>query len=378
MIHYLETHSVDPFYNLAFEETVLLHRTRGDYLMLWQNDNTIVVGQNQNTEEEIDRAFVEAHHIRVVRRTTGGGAVYHDLGNLNYSFFTDAGDPSVLRFDRFAVPVAEALRQLGVNAYLSGRNDILVEGRKVCGTAQRLKGGRMLYHGCLLFDGNLSMVSGALRSDPEKFASKSTKSVRSRVTSIRPYLKTDMTLQEFWEYLKTALSAGGLVPEHLTEEELDQVETLKREKYDTFSWNYGRSPAYRLKNHRRFPGGTVEVGANVENGVLTDLTFTGDFLSLRPLEDLTAALRGCLYRREAVQAVLDRFPLPEYFGSITREEILDTLFHLTDSEGRTMPPDTPFEAVPGADGPEERPAARPDEQPLSGSQNSHLPQRGDG
>ena len=327
MTHYLETGSVDPYYNLAFEETVLRRRTQGDWLLLWQNDNTIVVGQNQNTEEEIDRAFVEAHHINVVRRTTGGGAVYHDLGNLNYSFITDLGEAEKLTMERFTRPVVAALRGLGLEAEASGRNDILVAGRKVSGTAQRILGGRILYHGCLLFDADPSMVAGALRADPEKFASKSTKSVRSRVANIRPYLKEDMTLPQFWAYLKDALAAGGLTPDALTAEELAAVEALKAEKYDTFAWNYGRSPAYTMKNRRRCPGGTVEVRANVERGVITDIVFYGDFLSLTSLDELTGALRGTAFRREDAKAVLDRFPLGTLFGSVTEEELLDLMFH---------------------------------------------------
>ena len=178
-VHYLETGSQNPFYNLAFEETVLRNRREGEYLLLWQNDNTIVIGQNQNAEGEINRAFVEAHDIRVVRRTTGGGAVYHDLGNLNYSFITDAGDAERLTMERFTRPIVEALKGLGLQAEASGRNDILVEGRKVSGTAQRLLHGRILHHGTLLFDSNPGMVAGALNADPAKFQSKSAKSVRS-------------------------------------------------------------------------------------------------------------------------------------------------------------------------------------------------------
>lgn len=326
-IHYLETNSLDPAYNLAFEETVLRWRTQGDYLLLWQNDNTVVVGQNQNAEAEIDRAFVEAHGIHVVRRTTGGGAVYHDMGNLNYSFITDIGDAQRLTMERFTRPVVEALRGLGLQAEASGRNDILVEGRKVSGTAQRMMGGRILHHGTLLFDANPDMVAGALHADPAKFQSKSSKSVRSRVGNIRAFLKEDMDLAAFWAYLKEALAGDGLTPDHLTEEELAAVDELRRDKYDTWEWTFGRSPRYSMTNRRRWDGGSLEPHLEVEKGLITGIVFYGDFLSLRSLEPVTEALVGCPFRRESVAAVLDRFPLEQYFGGISREEILDTLFY---------------------------------------------------
>ena len=160
---YLETGSTDPAYNLAFEEVVLQNRREGNTLLLWQNDHAVVIGQNQNAEEEINHAFVEAHGIRVVRRMTGGGAVYHDLGNLNYSWMTDVENAGAITYQQFTRPVVEALRGLGMAAEASGRNDILVEGRKVSGTAQRLLGKRILHHGTLLFDSDPEMIAGALR-----------------------------------------------------------------------------------------------------------------------------------------------------------------------------------------------------------------------
>ncbi len=323
---YMETGSRDPYYNLAFEEIVLQRRTTGEYLLLWQNDNTIVVGQNQNTEGEINRSFVEAHKINVVRRTTGGGAVYHDLGNLNYSFITSVEDAERLTMEGFTKPVVAALRGLGLSAEASGRNDILVDGRKVSGTAQRLAKGRILYHGTLLFDSNPGMVEGALQVDPAKFRSKSAKSVRSRIGNIRAALKTDMTLPEFWDYLKTAL-ADEITPAVLTPEELSAVEELKRTKYNTWEWNFGRSPKYDRINKVWFEGGGLEVRTAVEKGLITDIVFYGDFLSVSSLDDLTAAMRGCPFRREAAAEVLDRFPLQALFGSIRKEEILDTMFY---------------------------------------------------
>ena len=310
-IHYLETGSQDPFYNLAFEETVLRSRRSGEYLLLWQNDNTIVIGQNQNAEGEINRAFVEAHQIHVVRRTTGGGAVYHDLGNLNYSFITDVGDAERLTMERFTRPIVEALQGLGLQA-----------------EAQRLLRGRFLYHGTLLFDANPGMVSGALNVDPAKFESKSAKSVRSRIGNIREFLKTDMDMPAFWSYLKKTLAGSGLVEDHLTDEELAAVDELKRTKYDTWEWNFGRSPKYNLRNKRRWDGGTLEPCVEVDQGIIRQIVFYGDFLAVSPMDEVTGALMGTPFRREDVGAVLDRFPLRDYFGTITRDQVLDTIFYV--------------------------------------------------
>lgn len=327
---YLETGSTDPRWNLAFEEYVLTHRRTGDYLILWQNANTIVIGQNQNAEAEINRAFVEQHHINVVRRMTGGGAVYHDLGNLNYSFITDVGDASRLSIAAFAEPVVRSLRELGLEAEVSGRNDILVDGKKVSGTAQRMTGGRILHHGTLLFDSDPSMVAGALNVDPAKFRSKSAKSVRSRIGNIRASLSEDMTLPQFWEHLKKTLAEDGIRPDKLGEEELSAVRALKESRYDTWEWNFGRSPKFDLSNKCRFDGGTLEVGLSVAQGSITAAAFYGDFLAVTPLAPLTDALVGCPLREADVARVLGTQPLDKMFGGITKEEILALIFHAGD------------------------------------------------
>ena len=323
---YMETGSTDPYFNLAFEEFVLAHRTDGDYLLLWQNDNTIVIGQNQNAEAEIYRRFVEEQGIRVVRRMTGGGAVYHDLGNLNYSFITDVENAETLTIRKFTEPVVAALRGLGLQAEASGRNDILVEGQKVSGTAQRIMGERLLHHGTLLFDSNLGAVASALRVDPAKFQSKSAKSVSSRVGNIRHFLKEDMDTQSFWEYLKRALSNAELVVDKLSPEELTAVQKLKTEKYDTWDWNFGRSPRYTMTNRARWDAGGLEVFFCVEKGYISEAVFMGDFLSRQSLEKLLSALQGVPFSREAVELVLERFPLENLFGGIRKEEILQTIF----------------------------------------------------
>ncbi|MFV0497625.1 MAG: lipoate--protein ligase [Candidatus Fimivivens sp.] len=325
---YLESGSQNPAYNLAFEEYILKHRCEGDYLLLWQNDNTIVVGQNQNTEAEINRAFVEANAINVIRRVTGGGAVYHDLGNLNYSFITDAGASDQIALSRFTAPVVSALKELGVDAEASGRNDILAGGKKCSGTAQRLFENRILHHGTLLFDANLGMAAQALNVDPAKFQSKSAQSVRSRIGNIRELLPKDMTLPAFWDYLKRVLAGSGLIQDTLSPQELDEIEKLKIAKYDTWEWVYGRSPKYDMTNKCKWAGGLIEARIAVEKGCIADLIFYGDFLSVDSMDEVVAALRGCPFRREDVADVLRKFDLPRYFGTITLDEILNTMFNL--------------------------------------------------
>lgn len=342
-MYYLETGSLDPAYNLAFEEYVLCNRLAGDYLLLWQNESSVIIGLNQNTKEEINEAFVSEHGIKVVRRTTGGGAVYHDLGNLNYSFITDCQEDADQSVHKFTAAVADALISLGIRAEASGRNDILADGKKVSGTAQRIAGNRILYHGTLLFDVNAEMMEGALRPDPLKFQSRSTKSVRSRVGSIREALKggpwENITLQEFRELIRERLQiedisdnslhkadAGALQGGLLTNSERKEVLALKASKYDTWEWNYGRSPAYSFCHKRRFPGGTLEVCMEIDQGLIAGLRLHGDFLSKKDPKELCERLCGIPCRREAVYPALSETDLAPYLGGITKEELFLVMF----------------------------------------------------
>ena len=323
-VHYLETGSVDPCYNLALEQYVLEHFREGDWLLLWQNANTVVIGLNQNTAEEINAAFVEKHGVTVVRRMTGG-AVYHDLGNLNYSFICDVGNAEELTIRRFTDPVCRALAAMGVDAETSGRNDILVGGKKVSGVAQRITNGRILHHGTLLFDSDPAMIEGALKADPAKFRSKSAKSVRSRVGNIRDYLPADADLAQFRERLLRELTQDGMLRETLTDEELAAVRKLAEEKYRSWEWTYGRSPDFEMKNRRRFPGGTLEVRMNTHEGRIQEIAFYGDYMAAAPNTALCEALRDVPLTRQALAEKLAGFDIGALFGAITAKEITETI-----------------------------------------------------
>lgn len=322
---YLETGCTDPRYNLAFEEYILTHRREGDYLILWQNASSVIVGRNQISAQEVNGDFAAENGIRVVRRITGGGAVYHDLGNLNYSFICDAEDMHRRTATRFTQPVVAALQGLGLDAEASGRNDILVSGCKVSGTASHIHKGRVLHHGTLLFDSDAQTITKVLTPDPLKLQSKGIRSVKSRVGNIRSFLSENITLSQFWDYLKTALSGSGYTVGSVTEEEKQDILQLKAEKYDTWEWNYGSAPNFQLRCKERWDGGILEVHLSIDHGKIQDIRIFGDFMALTSCEELEQALIGCPYQKDAITDTIAHIPLQECLGGITKEEFLQTI-----------------------------------------------------
>ena len=323
IMHYMETGSTDPAYNLAFEQFVFENCFSGSYVILWQNDNTIVVGRNQNTLQEINRQFVEEKGIHVVRRMTGGGTVYHDLGNLNYSYISDYDEN--VSMEAFNAPVCSALGKLGLIARSSGRNDITVDEKKVSGVAQRIYKNRILHHGCILFNADTTVLAGALNADPEKFTSKSVKSVSSRVANISDLLETKIGMDEFKDRIRKELIGAGAVNFSLSEAELDAVEKLAENKYRSWEWNYGHSPEYTFHHKKRFPAGSLEVFLNIKNGYITDAVFFGDFMAQMDHTAASEALKGVRFQKEDVQKALDIPDLDKMFGGITAENIADVI-----------------------------------------------------
>ncbi len=318
---YLESPSRDPYFNLALEEYVFERMDKSkSYFMLWQNDNTIVVGKYQNTAEEIDQAYVDAHGIRVARRLSGGGAVYHDKGNLNFTFIVDRADAPGLNFKIFVEPVIQALARFGVHAAFTGRNDLTIDGMKFSGNAQYARRGRLLHHGCIMLDSNLTSVADALRVKEAKFASKAVKSVRSRVTTINAHAPAPISMEDFKGALKEcAMASGELEPCTLTEEDLAAIRKLRDEKYATWAWNYGCSPAYDMRREMKFPAGLVTAHLSAEGGKIKAVRFYGDFFG-GELGELEGAMAGLPLDGHLTEA-LEALRVGDYMSGITAEEL---------------------------------------------------------
>lgn len=319
---YLESQSRDPYWNLALEEYVFEKLdNQEEYFMLWQNDNTIVVGKYQNTAQEINQAFVDEKHIRVARRLSGGGAVYHDKGNLNFTFIVSENEYG-LEFSQFIQPVIRALAKLGIKAEFTGRNDITIDGKKISGNSQYVKRGRIMHHGCILVDSNLTNVSEALRPKEAKFESKSAKSVASRVTTINACSPDEISVELFKKTLVEEVLKGSGVQEYeLSQEEISEISKLADEKYRKWEWNYGKSGNYNYEKSQRYDFGTVEIAAVVREGVLQEVKIYGDFFGNGEISDLESALCGEILDEKLAERIAAKLDVGYYIKGMTAEEL---------------------------------------------------------
>jgi lipoate-protein ligase A len=314
----------DPRVNLALEEYVLRNKLAGEQLLLFYvNAPSIIIGRNQNTIEEINPPFIESRGIHVVRRISGGGAVYHDLGNLNFSFISPYAPGYFNNYAAFTGPVIDVLRDLGVPAALGGRNDILADGRKISGNAQFARPDRMFSHGTLLFDTNLDDVTAALNVKPGKIESKGVKSVRSRVANISEFLREPITVAELQERILDRIFPGGDRPTlELTPADWTAVEELVSRRYGAWEWNYGESPAANVQRAQRFPAGEIDVRLDVQQGRIASARIFGDFMGREDVAELERRLAGVRYDRASVAAALAGIDVRDYFGDVDPEAVL--------------------------------------------------------
>lgn len=322
---YIRNDDNRPQFNLALEQYVFDNLDQFDEIfLLWINEPSIIVGKHQNTIQEINLDYVRENNINVVRRLSGGGAVYHDYGNLNYTIISKSKDTSAFNFEAFTKPVIEVLAKLGIKAEFTGRNDITIDGKKFCGNAQYMKKGKVLHHGAMLFDTDLEVLEKALKVSKDKIESKGVKSVRSRVTNIKDHLKEDITIEDFKQLLLEHMFKGDKeIKEYkLTEEDYANINKLMEERYATWEWNFGSSPDFNIEKSRRFSSGKVETKIDVQEGIIKGIKFYGDFFGSGEISDVENKLVGIRYKEDEISSILDTIDIGYYFSGMTKDDIM--------------------------------------------------------
>jgi len=333
-MRYLASSSLDIRQNLAIETYLMEHADLTEpILYFYVNAPCIIVGRYQNVLAEINQQYVKDHQIILTRRTSGGGAVYDDLGNVSFSFITKDDGDAVGNFKRFTDPVIKALHQMGATgAAMTGRNDLTIDGKKFSGNAMHVENGRMFSHGTLMYDVDQTQIAKALQVPADKLATKGIKSVRSRVTNLKPYCAPEyqnLTIEEFRDTLaKEILGVSDLRQAHqyeLTDADQAGVKVLADKYFNNWDWIYGNDPAYSLTRRQHFTAGTVEFDLDVDQGKIKAIQIHGDFFGQLPIEDVTQQLTGVTYSLDAIQTVFEQLDVPSYFGKIPTADLVNLL-----------------------------------------------------
>jgi len=321
-MYLLYNDSHDPAFNLALEEYALT-KMNVDIIMLWRNAPAVIIGQNQNAIAEMDLDYIRENDIKVIRRQSGGGAVFHDLGNINFTVIHAAGEGDFNNYGKFTAPICEFLNTLGVEAYLHGRNDLLIDGLKFSGNAQAVRVGRIMHHGTLLFNADVTALAKSLRPNPAKIQSKGIASVKSRITNIASHLPEAMTVEGFLDKLYAFFRGQEGIEEYsLTDADRAATNELVRVKYGTWEWNIGNSPPYQYNKSEYFPFGSVEVSLNAKNSVIDEIAIRGDFFGVQDISGLEGLLCGLPHEKAAIEKALAGVNLSDYISGMQPEQLL--------------------------------------------------------
>jgi len=317
----------NPYFNLAAEE-YLLRCKQQEVFFLYRNIPSIVVGKHQNTLAEINLPFVQERSIPVARRISGGGTVFHDLGNLNFAFFTNGKEGDLVNYPKATRPVIEAMGKMGLKVSLGKRNELLINGLKISGTASHVFKQRVLHHGTLLFSSKMGDLSEALLPGEDRFTDRAVKSVRSRVTNIKDHLKEKMDVEEFQNKLFQSIqnSLPDAEEYEFSPEELEMIRDLRDTKFSTWEWNFGYSPRYQFNKSIAFGEGFINLGMNVEKGIIRELKFDGEFLTGKNIHVLEEKLLGSIHDPESLRLRLAGIQVSDYILDLDNEVLLSLMF----------------------------------------------------
>ena len=324
---YIKNPSTNPYYNMAFDEYCLESLPIDEpVFFLWQNRPAVIVGYNQEVNTEVNLDYLKEKGIDLVRRVTGGGAVYHDLENLNYTIVGRSEDLE-RDYPEYAALMMKALQALGVPATLSGRNDILVDGKKVSGFAKRVCKDRLMVHGTLMYNVDVDVLTNVLNPSTTKLQSKGIASVRSRVANLCEFLPEIPDIQTFSQRLEEILSNNYSDTEYqLSETDLAHIQRLTDEKFATWEWNYGHSPKATLVHSTRLACGTVEIHLTLAENRIASCRFGGDFLGNLPASDVEKALTGIPYEVNEIRKCLSKLEISRYFDRVSADNLLEMMF----------------------------------------------------
>jgi len=319
--------NTDPCFNLASEE-VLLRSRNEDYFLLYRNRPSIVVGKHQNTLAEINLPYVEEKGIIVARRISGGGTVFHDLGNVNFAFITSGKEGELVDYKRHTNPIIMAMKKMGLDISLGKRNELLLDRKKVSGTASHVFKKRVLHHGTLLFSSQMEELSRALKVKSGKFEDKAVKSVRSEVTNIREHLVNKLDVDDFQRLLFDSIldSMEGAMEYKYSEKDINEITELKKDKFSTWEWNFGYSPRYHFSKALQYGEGEISLNMNVEKGIIQEVSIEGDFLGSRDIHALEDVLVGTIHDPSTIRMRLSGIKVEEYIAGLGNEKLLSGMF----------------------------------------------------
>lgn len=323
---YINSNSTSPYFNFALEEYLLTKKDLPEdkIFLFWRTSPTVMVGRYQNTYNEINEKYIKENNINVVRRNSGGGAIYTDNGAWQFTFIDKNYKEDSISFEKFTRPIIEALKRENIDASFNSRNDLLINNKKFSGNAQYRKNNAILHHGSILFNTDIKSMVESLTVAEDKIIAKGIKSVRERVINVSEVMKDDISSEDFKDIMLNSLLKNSTTYT-LTEKDLEKINKIKEEKFESWDWNYGKNPLFNINKLKRFEGGRVDFKLDIKNGIIKNCCIEGDFFANKDISTLERALLNCKYMKDDINNVLEKIKAENYFHKITKDNLLECL-----------------------------------------------------